>query len=66
MVTISEKELSIIAQLTKELTQLSTGPVNAIELFGGLLFELYAFRDNYGKNESLPGEDVCTLTTKSH
>lgn len=66
MVTISEKELSIIAQLTKELTQLSGGPVNAIELFGALLFELYAFRDNYGKDEALIGEDVCTSTTKNH
>ena len=66
MVTISEKELSIIAQLTKELTQLSREPVNVMELFGGLLFELYAFRDNYGKDEPLIGEDICTPTTKNH
>ena len=66
MVTISEKELSIIAQLTKELVQLSTGPVNVSELFGALLFELYAFRGNYGKDEALIGEDACTPTTKNH
>ena len=65
MVTISEKELSILAQLALEMNKINPSR-DGTEIFGSLMFDLYAFKDGYGKDEPLIGEEICTPTTKSH